>query len=83
MGSLLVTVVVAMEALEEPGPAALMVPTPQPVTPFLPVPLSPFQSPVGNGPIRLELKRGATTVCVSWPVSAAAQCAELEHESLR
>jgi hypothetical protein len=48
----------------------------EPATSFLPVLLSPNQSPVGNETIRLELKRGTTTVCVSWLASAAAQCAE-------
>jgi transposase-like protein len=68
---------------QEQVSAALMVPTPEPATPFLPVPLRPNQSPVGNETIRLELKRGATTVCVSWPASAAVQCAELMREWLR
>lgn len=64
-------------------PTALMLPTLQAATPFIPVPLSPSPSPVGNDAIRLELKRGATTVSVSWPVSGAAQCAELLREWLR
>lgn len=67
----------------EQDPTALMVPTPQSTTSFLPVPLSPSQSPIGNETIHLELKRGATTVCVSRPVSAAVQCAELLREWLR
>jgi len=63
--------------------SALITPTPQAVTPFIPVPLSPGQSPVGDEVIRLELKRGAATMSISWPVSAAAQCAELLREWLR
>lgn len=67
----------------EQGTTALMVPTPQSTSPFLPVPLSTSQSAVGNETIRLELKRGATTVSVSWPVNAAVQCAKLLREWLR
>lgn len=59
----------------------LTVPTPQTATPFIPVSLSP--TPTSHEAIRLELKRGTTTVNVSWPVSGAAQCAELLREWLR
>jgi transposase-like protein len=68
---------------QEQSLTPLVVPTPHSATRFLPVPLSPSQSPAGNEIIRLEVKRGTTTVCVSWPVSAAAQCADLMREWLR
>lgn len=65
------------------NPMALTVSTPEAATPFIPVPLSPSQSRAGNEAIRLELKRGAMTLSVSWPVSSAAQCVELLREWLR
>lgn len=66
------------------GSAALSVPTPQAAPPFISVPFSPPSPPVSNDEsIRLELKRGASTVSVSWPVSAAAQCADFLREWLR
>ena len=37
---------------------------------FVPVPLSPCVDP----PIRLELRKGTTTVTVDWPASSAAAC---------
>lgn len=68
---------------QEQGPTPPMVSVPESATPFLPVPLSPRPSPVGNEAIRLEFKRGATTVCIFWPVGAAAQCTELMRQWLR
>jgi transposase len=35
------------------------------------------------GDIRLELRRGGTTVAVTWPASAAAECAAWMRELLR
>lgn len=49
----------------------------------------PVQLPAGqaaqNTPadIRVELRRGATTISVSWPCAAAAQCAAWMRELLR
>lgn len=68
---------------QEQGASALMVPKPESATSFIPVSPSPSRSPASNEAIRLELKRSGTTVNVSWPVSAAAQCAELLREWLR
>lgn len=68
---------------QEQRPAALMAPTHQSATPFIPVSLRPSLPAAGNDVIRLELKRSGTTVSVSWPVSAAVQCAELMREWLR
>ncbi|MBB5217586.1 IS66-like element accessory protein TnpA [Parapusillimonas granuli] len=63
--------------------SALTVQSPRTSPPFIPVPLSSGPSHAGNEAIRLELKRGTTTVNISWPVSAAALCAELLGEWLR
>jgi transposase len=47
---------------------------------FLPVALS--SSPT-EGAIRIEVRRGSSTVSVQWPVTAARECALLLRELLR
>ena len=47
---------------------------------FVPLQL-PVQAPALD--IRLELRRGTTTINVSWPCSAASQCAQWIREVLR
>lgn len=50
---------------------------------FLPVPL-PAPAPVpAAADIRIELQRGATAVTVTWPASAASECAAWMRELLR
>jgi transposase-like protein len=53
-------------------------PTPK----FLPLPIPTPASPVAAD-IRIELQRGATTVTVTWPASAASECAAWMRELLR
>ncbi|HSS71623.1 MAG TPA: transposase [Casimicrobiaceae bacterium] len=48
---------------------------------FLPLPL-PAKS-MSESSIRIEVRRGASTVSVRWPVSAAHECALLLRELLR
>ena len=48
---------------------------------FVPVRLPEPATPVGE--IRIDLRRGATTVTVAWPVAAAAECAQWVREVLR
>ena len=43
----------------------------------------PLQLPVPAPDIRLELRRGTTTINVSWPCAAASQCALWIREVLR
>jgi transposase len=46
----------------------------------------PMQLPepvASGGDIRLELRRGATTITVTWPMAAAAECASWMRELLR
>jgi transposase len=45
----------------------------------------PIAAPLGSAPaeIRIELKRGATSVNVTWPMTAAAECARWLRELLR
>ena len=49
----------------------------------LPVLAAPEQTPAPPADIRIELRRGAATVSVSWPVSAAGECAAWLREWLR
>jgi len=48
---------------------------------FLPVQLPEPAAPTGE--IRIEVRRGATTVTVAWPMAAAAECAGWMRELLR
>lgn len=58
---------------------SLPVPPPPPAAP----PFTPMAAEVATGEIRLELKRGAIGVSVTWPISAAAECAAWLREVLR
>lgn len=55
----------------------------QPTAPFVPLPVSASTPAASHDIIRLEVKRDTATVRVSWPISAAAQCAALLREWLR
>ena len=48
---------------------------------FVPVQLPEPVAPTMD--IRLELRRGATTITVAWPMAAAAECASWMRELLR
>jgi len=52
----------------------------RPVTKFVPLPL-PSRAPVSD--IRVELQRGATKIVVTWPATAAAECAAWMRELLQ
>jgi transposase len=60
------------KALAKPAPA---VPT------FVPVRLPDPVAPAGE--IRIDVRRGATTITVAWPMTAAAECASWMRELLR
>ena len=67
-----------------PTPAAAIVPA-QPATgaqQFVPVSLTPTPSPPAPD-IQIELRRGATAVKITWPITAAADCAAWMRELLR
>jgi transposase len=51
-----------------------------PATRFVPLPL-PSPAPVSD--VRIELQRGATKVIVTWPATAASECAAWMRELLR
>ena len=60
-------------------------PAPKPVVPTAPAVFVPVQLPAREpaSDIRIELRRGATTVSVSWPTEASADCAAWMRELLR
>lgn len=70
----------------EPGTAASeakkVAPATTPTPAFLPLPIPTPASPVAAD-IRIELQRGATSVTVTWPASAASECATWMRELLR
>jgi transposase len=56
--------------------------TPLPVASFVPLAL-PAPSCAPPADIRMELRRGATTMTITWPAAAAADCAAWMRELLR
>ena len=50
---------------------------------FIALPLEGGQPAVAAGEIRIELRRGATTVAISWPASSAQECAAWLRSWLR
>ena len=69
------------EARDKAAVAAPPPPPPEPAA-FIAVAMSAGPAPVA-GDIRLELRRGATTVGVTWPLRAASECAAWLREVLR
>ncbi|MEO8654940.1 MAG: transposase, partial [Ramlibacter sp.] len=55
---------------------------PSPVASFIPVAL-PAPSCAAPADIRMELRRGATIMTITWPAAAAADCAAWMRELLR
>ncbi|MDP3857702.1 MAG: transposase [Stagnimonas sp.] len=53
-----------------------------PITSFVPVAL-PAPTCAAPADIRMELRRGATTMTITWPASAAVDCAAWMRELLR
>jgi transposase len=68
----------AERGVEPPSRRVLPVPEPG----FVPIHLEPIP-PAPPPDIRVELRRGATTVAITWPVSAANACAAWLREWLR
>ena len=67
---------------EVSAPQEALVP-PADVGGFVPVPLPAPSVPAPVDDIRIELHRGTTTVKVTWPLSAAAECGAWLREVLR
>ena len=72
-------------SLPASGPRPRSVSKPDDLSPPAPgfVPLALPAPSATPGAIQIELRRGATTVGVSWPVSAASECAAWLREWLR
>jgi len=63
---------------------ALSLPSPMPVSPARPLTVSsPPTTVTTPADIRVEVKRGATTVVVTWPTSVAGACAAWLRELVR
>ena len=56
---------------------------PAPRREFVPVALTPTAPSLGGNDIRVEIRRGVTAITVSWPVSAAAECAAWMRDWLK
>ena len=63
------------------GGAGLSVTAPE-MTTFIPVTMRPGATPVADD-IRIELRRGALAVNVTWPLAASSQCAGWLRELLK
>lgn len=77
------------EAEMEPASSAVSktsvgeVQAPEHKTLFVPVSLPAPAAPAQRPDIRIELQRGATAIIVTWPASAASECAAWMRELLR
>ena len=66
-------------ALSPPGPA-LPAQTAASVPQFLPVSMAQTTSPPAPADIQIELRRGASAMKITWPITAAAECAAWMRE---
>lgn len=67
-------------ALVPPSPTTLLARTAAGVTQFLPVSTVQTTSPPAPVDIQIELRRGATAMKITWPITAAAECAAWMRE---
>lgn len=65
----------------EAAPSRAPVAAASPPAQFVPLALPPGPEPSPD--IRIELRRGLTTITVAWPMAAAAECAGWMRELLR
>ena len=72
-------------AAARPAPSPAAVPAkPAASSPqFVPVTLTSSASTLAPADIRIELRRGATTMAITWPAAAGAHCAAWMRELLR
>jgi transposase len=70
-------------AMSPPSPATLPAKTVASVPQFLPVSMSQTTSPPAPVDIQIELRRGAAALKITWPITAAAECAAWMRELLR
>ena len=72
------------EALRTPAFVALpLAPTVAPNPVAAPVTPAPTQASPSQDVIRVEIQRSGATITMQWPVSAAAQCAQMLRELLQ
>ncbi|MGH8830281.1 MAG: hypothetical protein ACREXV_04215, partial [Polaromonas sp.] len=50
---------------------------------FVALKLAQHSTPLSSSDIRIELRRGATTMAITWPSAAAGECAAWMRELLR
>ncbi|OYV02043.1 MAG: transposase [Burkholderiales bacterium PBB5] len=62
-------------------PARVLAKSVPAATTFVPVQLPEPATPTGE--IHIEVRRGSMTICVAWPMGAAAECAGWMRELLR
>ena len=70
-------------ALSPPSPTTSPAKTAASVPQFLPVSMAQTTSPPAPVDIQIELRRGAAAMKITWPISAAADCAAWIRELLR
>lgn len=73
----------ATDAVAASGAAALPAKPVASVAQFVPVSMTPTAAPSAPADIQIELRRGATAVKITWPVTAASDCAAWMRELLR
>ena len=66
-----------------PGRVALLPESAASMPQFVPVSIAPTPPQSARADIRIELRRGATLMKLTWPIEAAADCAAWMRELLR
>ena len=69
--------------MSPPGPTTLPAKTAASVPQFLPVSMAQTTPPTAPVDIQIELRRGAAAMKITWPITAAAECAAWMRELLR
>ena len=67
-------------AMSPPSPTTLPAKTAASVPQFLPVSMAQTTPPPAPVDIQIELRRGATAMKITWPITAAAECAAWMRE---
>ena len=70
-------------AMSPPSPTTLPAKTAASVPQFVPVSMAQTTSPPAPVDIQIELRRGAAAMKITWPISAAVECAAWMRELLR
>jgi transposase len=70
-------------AISPPGTTTLSAKTAASVPQFVPVSMAQTTSPPAPVYIQIELRRGAAAMKITWPITAAAECAAWMRELLR